>query len=102
MNYKWNIINMVVSDDANQTVIGAFWECHGIVDELNLTVSGFETLLPNDNNRFIKYVNLTENIVVDWVKQSLGSEKIDAIEANLLANYSKRLETPSPNNLPWE
>ncbi len=93
---------MVVSDDAAETVIGVAWECHGIVDELNLTVSGFETLPPNDGKSFIKYANLTENIVVDWVKQSLGNEKIAEIEKTIAANYLKRFETPSKNNVPWE
>ena len=102
MNYKWKIINMTVSDDSSETVTGAWWECHGIIDELNLTASGFQTLPRNDDEKFINYANLTENIVIDWVKQSLGAEKIAKIEKNILASYLKRLEVSSKNTLPWE
>ena len=41
---------------------------------------------------FIPYENLTEAIVLDWVKDSLGQEKIDEIEASFLAKLEAIIE----------
>lgn len=41
---------------------------------------------------FIPYENLTEAIVLDWVKDSLGQEKIDEIEASFLTKLEAIIE----------
>lgn len=102
MNYEWKIVKMVVTEDASETVIGASWECHGIIDEFDFVISGFQTIPLDNDKKFIKYANLTENTVANWVKENLGEKRVNDIQKDLFLMYSKRSELPVENNLPWE
>jgi hypothetical protein len=54
---------------------------------------------------FIPYENLTEATILQWVKDELGQEKIDQIEADALArlqaDHNKRTNPEFLTGLPW-
>ena len=55
---------------------------------------------------FIPYNNLTEEILVEWVKNLLGSEKVIAIETSLQnsieSKQSAKIAETVKSGLPWE
>jgi hypothetical protein len=59
---------------------------------------------PQDSN-FIPFNYLTENVVIDWVKNDLGVEKIDEImntNENILNQIiSNEKKSPHISGLPW-
>jgi hypothetical protein len=52
---------------------------------------------PNDEN-FIAYENLTEEIVLSWVKNKLNTE---AIETQLVKNLELQSQLKTFNGIPW-
>lgn len=49
----------------------------------------------------IPFASLTEDVVVGWVKQQLGSEVVAEIEANLQARLEAMRSPITQNGLPW-
>jgi hypothetical protein len=90
----------------------------GLVFKVNYSINfklGDETerhtggvLLEGDekNSNFISYENLTESVVLEWVKTTLGEEKIDQIKNQAKIKLEGRIaRKSSPNFLvgkPWE
>jgi len=52
-------------------------------------------------DNLIPYENLTEEIVVGWVKEEFGEEKVDEIEAALAANIESQIHPTSESGVPW-
>ena len=52
-----------------------------------------ETLIP--------YADLTEDMVVGWVKDQLGAEKVTEIEAALQAQLDEQTAPTKAKGLPW-
>ena len=52
-----------------------------------------ETLVPYDD--------LTEDIVIGWVKDALGAEKVQSIEANVKQAAAEILEPTTLSGTPW-
>lgn len=54
---------------------------------------GVVTLTGNPTDpAFIAYEDLTEEIVINWVKEELGTEAVDEIEAQFLAKLEAKIE----------
>jgi hypothetical protein len=53
---------------------------------------GMETFEGDETSEtFVPFENLTEEIVLEWVKESLGEEKIAEIEASYKASLEERI-----------
>jgi hypothetical protein len=52
-------------------------------------------------DNLIPYENLTEEIVVGWVKEEFGEEKVDEIEAALAASIESQIHPTSESGVPW-
>jgi hypothetical protein len=68
-------------------------------------VGGRTTLNSSESNNFIPYEELTEEVVVAWVKSSLGEQAISEAEAKIQAYFNKQLNPPTSvpldTPLPW-
>jgi len=51
---------------------------------------------------FIDYEDLTENNVVGWVKDSLGSEEVTRVEESIAAQIADSKAPATASGLPWE
>ena len=51
---------------------------------------------------FIDYEDLTENNVVGWVKDSLGSEEVTLVEESIAAQIADSKAPAMASGLPWE
>ena len=54
----------------------------------------------NENVPFIPFNELNENIVLEWVKNKFGKEKLDIIENNLKEQINNQ-KTDNLSGLPW-
>ena len=59
---------------------------------------GFEAPEPDSA---IPYPQLTEAVVIDWVKAKLGDEKITEIDAALDAQIAEKLTPTTSTGVPW-
>ncbi len=49
----------------------------------------------------IPYADLTEEIVIGWVKEGLGDEKVAEVEAALQAQIDEQRNPTKANGVPW-
>jgi hypothetical protein len=54
-----------------------------------------------DDDDLIAYADLTPEIVIDWVKEKFGEEKVDEIEAALQAQIDQQKTPTTGAGLPW-
>ncbi|MFZ9751607.1 MAG: hypothetical protein ACO3CN_05855 [Candidatus Nanopelagicales bacterium] len=54
-----------------------------------------------DEDEMIPYADLTPEIVVGWVKEKFGEEKVDEIEAALQAQIDQQKAPTTGTGLPW-
>lgn len=81
--------------------------CTATEDSISMRKIG-RVLLEGDVNdpNFIPYEDLTEEIVIGWVKSSLGETEVAKIEANLAQQVLNQAETvvtvnTTATGLPW-
>lgn len=106
-NYTWTITNLYTQtiDGKEDYVVTAIYDVVGTDGtysaELTSNLAQFST---EDVGVFIPYADLTEAIVLDWVKESLGENGIISIEACIQGQIDSQINPPvSPENtpLPW-
>ena len=75
-------------------------------EETDRHVGSVELVGDETSPTFVPYEELTEAIVLDWVKEELTQAKITEIEANMKARLEERIEKKiNPEFLvgkPWE
>jgi len=96
--FTWNIAQM-----ERETADGFVFVCHYTVDANDGTYNagaygsvGFER-----PNNLIPYSDLTEEIVVGWVKDHFGAEKVGEIETALQEQLNQQHAPTTAPGLPW-
>ncbi len=63
---------------------------------------GSVSLTPDHTDSdFIDYEDLTENVVVGWVKASLGADEVTRIEEGIAAQIAESKAPTTASGLPW-
>jgi len=98
--FNWNIANL-----ERYTADGVVFKVHYTVDAEDGTYSagaygslGLEAPEPNSMTPFD---SLTEEVVVGWVKDKFGEEKVAKIEAALQAQLDEKHAPTKAAGLPW-
>jgi hypothetical protein len=95
MNYQWNVVQMdrLTSDGFVVTV-------HYTVNAVDgdYTASTYGTVGYTEEGAFTPYSQLTEAVVVGWVKDSLGQA---TVEAALAAQIEAQQNPVQLSGLPW-
>jgi hypothetical protein len=95
MNYQWNVVQMdrLTSDGFVVTV-------HYTVNAVDgdYTASTYGTVGYTEEGAFTPYSQLTEAVVVGWVKDSLGQE---TVEEGLAAQIEAQKTPKVTSGLPW-
>ena len=104
MNINWKILNLK-RQASNDLVTKVTYECRITEDKSvdrkigSVTLTG-DTSLPD----FVAYDDLTEEITLDWIFNSLGDKKIE-VESELSAittdRVAKRAARVHKNGTPW-
>jgi hypothetical protein len=96
--FFWTITDLS-ADTKLKAVVQCLWKCSCGLNEF----AGSVTLDPADTSSpgFIAYENLTEDLVLQWVFNLLGDEKI-LIEEQASKVPAKPPEPPFFNGIPWK
>ena len=95
-----------VSELERHTADGIVYTAHYRVDAADGTYTsgaygsiGFEA--PEDPSEVIPFADLTEEIVIGWVKDALTAEKVESIESALEARIAEQHAPTTAKGTPW-
>ena len=95
MAVVWSITNLEYTNDSDKGVVHAAWSATDTDGDYSGTVSGMESYTPDPSDSgFVAYDDLDEATVVAWVKSTLGSDEVSAVETKATAKL-KEAKTPS-------
>jgi hypothetical protein len=95
MAIVWSITNLEYTNDSDKGVVHAAWSATDTDGDYSGTVSGMESYTPDPSDSgFVAYDDLDEATVVAWVKSTLGSDKVAAVESKATAKLTEA-KTPS-------
>lgn len=106
INYVWTVNALyTIQQPQPDYVVCALWTLTGSDEthNANMQSSTQFSVKPTDPD-FVPYEELTQDIVVAWIKTSLGTEGIATYENNIaaqLASFSNPQATPQKTPLPW-
>jgi hypothetical protein len=105
--YTWTITNLYTQtiDGKEDYVVTAIYDVVGVDGEYTASMtSNTAQFSTQDVTEFTPYADLTEAIVLGWVKESLGENGIISIEACIQAQIEAQKNppvTPQETPLPW-
>lgn len=105
-NFTWKVTNLYTQtiDGKEDYVVIANYETTGVDGDYSSSLSNTAQFSTEDVTEFIPYADLTEEIVIGWIKESLGENGIISIEACINGQIESQKNPPSvPTNttLPW-
>ena len=94
----WNIANL-----ERETSDGYVFTAHYTIDANDGTYSAgaYGSIALERPETLIPYSDLTKELVVGWVKDKLGTEQVDAIEAALQAQLDEQHAPSKAAGVPW-
>ena len=104
--YTWTINAMyTVQQPDPDYVVNVLWTLSGVDGEYTASIDGNTQLaVEADKPDFTPYADLTPQIVIGWVQESLGEQGIANFEANVQGQIDSQINPPvTPQNtpLPW-
>lgn len=107
--YKWDIQSLHVvpslgDDGYNNIVKEVYWSLTAVNERLvSSFISDCTTLdIFCDKSNFINYSDLSEDVVISWIHQILGEEKINEMKTNLENKIQSLIDYPTVIfSLPW-
>jgi hypothetical protein len=97
--FSWNVANL-----ERETDDGYVFCAHYTVDATDGTYSagaygsiGFER-----PDKLIPYKDLTKDEVIEWVKEALGSDKVQEIGQALLNQINEQRNPTHASGMPWQ
>jgi len=100
MTITWKI-STLDRDTADGFVTTAHWTASQVDGEFSAYSYGTVGFTKEDGVNLIPYADLTEEIVIGWVKASLGAEGVAAVEAALAANIADQKAPKKSTGTPW-
>jgi len=97
--FTWNVVNL-----ERETNDGYVFVVHYTVNAQDDTYSAgaYGSLgLERPEGDLIPFADLTEEVVVGWVKEKFGSEKVSEIEAALQSQLDEQRQPTKATGLPW-
>lgn len=105
-NFTWKVTQLyteTISGEPHYVVI-ANYDTIGVDGDYTASLSNTAQFSTADVTDFIPYEDLTEDIVISWIKESLGENGIISIEACIQGQIDSQINPPQvPVNtpLPW-
>lgn len=98
----WNITNVEYNTNSDKGVVHAAWKASETDGDHTGTVSGMESYTPDASAAgYTAYDSLTEANIVAWVKATLGSSEVTAVEAKVAAQITKSKTPPTAWGVPF-
>jgi hypothetical protein len=99
------VITWKIAQLERETADGYVFTCHYTVNAEDGTYSSgaYGSLgLERPEGTMIPFADLTEEIVIGWVKDKFGAEKVAEIEAALQARLDEQHAPSKASGLPWQ
>ena len=103
--YNWNCKTVdVYPQEAGETdvVYNVHWIVTGVSDEIDpegnayqATTIGTQNVPLDPESEFIPFEDLTNEIIVDWTKESMGAEQVASIEAGIQQTIDLKINPTS-------
>ena len=108
INYNWIVTNLLTinaSDSEPEYVVTALYNVEATEESFtaNLSNSASFSVVKSETG-YIPYADLTEDIVIGWIKDQLGINGVESIEASLSGQIESQKNpepTPEVTPLPW-
>ena len=102
MAVTWNITNVEYNTNSDKGVVHAAWKASETDGDHTGTVSGMESYTPDASAAgYTAYDSLTEANIVAWVKATLGSSEVTAVETKVAAQITKSKTPPTAWGVPF-
>jgi hypothetical protein len=97
--FTWHIANL-----ERETADGFVLAAHYTVTAEDGTYSSgaYGSLGFERPDKLIPYADLTEQMVIGWVKDAFGAEKVTEIEAALQAQLDEQRHPSKASGMPWQ
>ena len=105
ITHTWKVRKLVQKNDENGLVIQVFYKIYSTDGEYSYVSAGTIELGTENISNFIPYQDLTEEIVLQWIRDKLGSNSEDLEQINSDWIYNEKNPIPSSikvEKLPWE
>jgi hypothetical protein len=99
---SWSIANLERATEDN-FVFTAHWTVNAIDSEgdESFSAGAYGSLGLERPENLIPYEDLTEEIVVGWVKEKMGEEAVESTENALLAQVAEQKAPTKASGKPW-
>jgi len=94
-------ISTLERDTADGFVTVAHWAASQTDGEFSASTYSTVSFTKKDGVNLIPYEELTEEIVIGWVKDSLGKEGVAAIDKSLAENIELQKNPVKATGTPW-
>jgi hypothetical protein len=97
--FTWHIANL-----ERETADGFVLTAHYTVTAEDGTYSSgaYGSLGFERPDKLIPYADLTEEMVIDWVKNAFGDEKVQEVHAALQAQLDEQRHPSKASGMPWQ
>jgi hypothetical protein len=102
--YTWKIDNLTYSvfEKQNSNVVNNIsWSLLGTDGIFSGAIRGVESVLFDESKPFIAYSDLTEDVVVEWVKNCIGEQQINVLKLDIDAQIKTQANPTTSSGLPW-
>ena len=104
--YNWTITNLYTKtvDELQDYVVNTAFNVEGIDGEFSAIVNGTQMFTVKEGAGFIPYSELTQDTVVEWIKEELGETGLFSITSYIDQQIELEKNPPVvPENtpLPW-
>ena len=96
--FKITQLNRDMSDGFVNTV---HWTASKVDGDFNAYTYGAQSFTKEDGVNLIPYADLTEEVVIGWVKTALGEESVAAIDVALTAQIVEQQAPTKATGTPW-
>lgn len=96
--YTWRIVNL-----ERETLDGFVFTAHYTVDATDGTyqAGAYGSLGLDRPENLIPFADLTEELVIGWVKEKLGEEAVANVETALQGQLDEQRAPSKASGLPW-
>jgi hypothetical protein len=100
MTTTWTISNLD-RDTADGFVTVAHWNASQVDGDLSASICNTCRFRKEDSVSLIPYSDLTEEVVIGWVKAALGNDVVSSIDARLAAKIAEQQAPSKATGTPW-
>ena len=94
--FTWAIANLERAQDDYITIV--HWRCDGEEGEHSIGAYGTVSFTQEEGEEIIPFADLTEAVVIDWVKEKLD---VEAMETGFDAQLAELAAPKSATGMPW-